>query len=142
MGANCTPIQMEWFYYLEGEKTKLNWLLLETALEHFFRIRDSDMLQEYRKEYSDKQIAQFCTYYARRMKKSMLNYLRGRNKRVLHYRDYVDDFYPHHGDQLNRALEDAGVDAWTHMLSACANCPVQCPYDYKARSPQFDEWKE
>jgi hypothetical protein len=39
MGANYTPIQIEWFYYLEGNKTKLNWFLLETALEYFFRLQ-------------------------------------------------------------------------------------------------------
>jgi uncharacterized Fe-S radical SAM superfamily protein PflX len=142
MGANYTPIQYEWFYYLEGEKTKLNWLLLETALEHFFRIRDSEALAAYREQYGDKQIAQFCAYYARRMKKSMLNYLQGRTKRVLHYRDYVDDFYPHHDGQLNRTLEDMAVEAWSHMLSACENCPQQCPYDHKARTALFDEWKD
>jgi hypothetical protein len=84
----------------------------------------------------------FCAYYARRMKKSLLNCLRGRRKSVLHYRDYVDDFYPHHDDQLNRALEDTAVDAWAYMLSSCENCPQQCLYDYEAKSPQFDKWKE
>jgi len=142
MGANHTPIRMEWFYYLEGEKTKFNWLLLETSLEHFFRILDSEALAVYRKQYNAQQIAQFCTYYARRMKKSLLNYLRGRAKSVIHYRDYIDDFYPHHSDKLNRALEDMAVEAWSHMLSACENCPQQCLYDYKAKSLQFDKWKE
>jgi len=87
MGANYTPIQMEWFYYLEGDKTKFNWFLLETALEYFFHIRSCEGLATYRKQYDDRQIAQFCTYYARRMKKSLLNCLRGRTKSVIHYRD-------------------------------------------------------
>lgn len=142
MGANFTPIQMEWFYHIYGNKTKLNWLLLETALECYFRIRDSAALTDYRKQYDDLQIAQFCTYYARRMKSSLLNCLRGQRKSVIHYRDYVDDFYPHHDDQMNCAIEDAAVEAWTHMLSACENCPQGCPYDYEAETTLFDDHKD
>jgi len=44
MGLCYTPIKLEWFYYLEGEKTKLNWFLLEIALEYYDRIRDSQEL--------------------------------------------------------------------------------------------------
>jgi uncharacterized Fe-S radical SAM superfamily protein PflX len=115
---------------------------LETALEHFFRVRDDGALAVYSERYDDQHLALFCTYYARRMKKSLLNCLRGRTKSVIHYRDYIDDYYPHHDDQLNRRLEDAAIEAWRHMLSSCESCPQQCPYDYKARSWQFDEWKD
>jgi len=142
MEANFTPIRFEWFYNLEGWKTKLNWFLLETALECFFRIRGSAALADYRKQYDDRHIAQFCTYYARRMKTSLLNCLKGRTKSVVHYRAYVDDFYPHHSDRLNRALEDAAIEAWGHMLSACEGCPNDCLYDYKAETTLFDDHKD
>jgi len=140
MGLSFTPIQIEWFYHLEGEKTKLNWFLLETALEHFSRIRQSDALEAYRKQYDEQQVAQFCTYYARRMKDSLLNCLRGRRRTVIHYSAYVDDFYPHHDEQMNRAIEDIAVEAWSHMLSACENCPQQCLADYASRSYVFDTY--
>jgi hypothetical protein len=139
---NSTPIQMEWFYHIEGDKTKFNWFLLETALEHFSRIRDSGPLEAYRKQYGDQQIAQFCAYYARRMKKSLLNCLRGRTKNVIHYRDYVDDFYPQHANSLNRTLEDVAIEAWSHMLSACENCPQGCLYDHESATTLFDEYED
>ena len=136
------PIRIEWFHHLEGEKTKLNWFLLETALEHYDRIMGSAALAAYREQYSSQQIAQFCTYYARRMRKSLLNCLKGRTKSVIHYRDYVDDFYPHHDDSLNRALEGVAIEAWRHMLSACENCPAQCLIDYRSRSFDFDVYED
>jgi hypothetical protein len=139
---NKTPIQMEWFYYIEGDKTKFNWLLLETALECFSRISDSEALKDYRKQNNAQQIALFCTYYARRMKKSLLNCLRGRTKSVIHYRDYIDDYYPHHDDCLNRTLEDIAIEAWRHMLDACENCPHGCPYDYNSITTLFDEYED
>jgi hypothetical protein len=142
VGANFTPIQFEWFYSLEGDKTKFNWFLMETALECFFRIRDSETLAVYRKQYDDQHLAHFCAYYARRMKPSLLNCLRGRTKKIIHYKAYIDDFYPQHDEQLNRTLEDAAIEAWRYMLSSCGNCPEQCLSDYKARSYFFDEWKE
>jgi len=55
MQMNNSPIQMEWFYYLEGEKTKLNWFLLEIALEYYSRIMESHELRGYKKQYNNKQ---------------------------------------------------------------------------------------
>jgi hypothetical protein len=141
MGLSYTPIKIEWFHNIEGEKTKLNWFLLETALEYYSRIMDNDTLSSYRELYDKEQIALFCTYYTRRMKKSLLNCLKGRTKSVIHYRDYVDDYYPHHDDSLNRELEDIAIKAWRHMLDACENCPQDCIYDYESRTTLFDEYE-
>jgi len=142
MAHGRIPIRIEWFHHLEGEKTKLNWFLLETALEHYERIMGSAALAAYREQYSSEQIALFCTYYARRMRKSLLNCLKGRTKSVIHYRDYVDDFYPHHDNRLKRLLEDAAIEAWSHMLAACENCPAQCLVDYRSRSFDFDVYED
>ena len=142
VGLSNVPIKMEWFFDLEGNKTKFNWLLHETALEYYSRIQDSEALTDYREQYNSQQIAQFCTYYARRMKKSLLNCLKGRTKSVIHYRDYIDDFYPHHDDRLNSTLEDVAFEAWSHMLSECENCPSQCLVYYQSRSFEFDVYED
>jgi hypothetical protein len=139
---NTTPIQMEWFFHLEGEKTKLNWYLMEIAMEHYDRIRDSEALAHYREQYDEKQIAQFCAYYARRLKPALLNYLRGRRKTVIFHHEHVGDFYPHHGLNLNRALNRVARDAFDHMWYACKGCPQQCLNDYEATSPLFDRYKD
>jgi len=138
MLSSRTPIRIEWFYYLEGEKTKLNWFLLEIALEYYDRIKDSPDLASYRKQYDDMQIAQYCTYYARRMKESLLRCLRGQRKSIILYKEHIDDFYPHHTKEMNMALSKVANEAWAHMLDACENCPQQCLDDYMARSRDFD----
>jgi hypothetical protein len=141
MGLSFTLIQKEWFYYIEGEKTKLNWLLLETALEHYGRIRDCGALAAYREQHGEDQIAQFCAYYARRMRKRLLDCLRGRAKSVICDQAYVADFYPQHGCQLAGTLNHAANEAWGPMLAGCGGgCPQQCLRDHKARNPLFDEY--
>lgn len=141
MGVCNTPIQMEWFYYLEGEKTKLNWFLLEFALGYYESIRDSESLAFYRKRYDEEQIAQFCTYYARRLKESILKCLRGRTKSIIFYYEYVEDFYPHHDKQFHLVLHRLAKNSYDNMVF-CEHCPQQCLIDYTASSSQFEEWKE
>jgi len=138
MGLCFTPIQMEWFYNLEGDKTKINWFLLEFALSYYEHIRDSVALASYREQYGEQQVAQFCTYYVRRLKKSLLNCLRGQRKSVVFYREYVDDFYPHHNSELNALLHNTAMEAYDDM-PFCEQCSQQCLIDYMGRSPFFDE---
>jgi len=133
---------MEWFYNLEGYKTKLNWFLMEISLEYYDHIMDSQTLASYRAQYDEKQTAQFCTYYARRLKESLLKCVRGQRKNVIFYRDYIDDFYPHHSELLNRALGKVAKEAFDHMASACEYCPQQCLNDYMSRSNDFDIYKD
>jgi hypothetical protein len=142
MAHGRIPIRIEWFHHLEGEKTKLNWFLLETALEHYDRIMGSAALAAYREQYGESQIALFCAYYARRMKASLLNNLRGRRKSIVAYLDYIDDYYPNHDHATNRALRAVANEAWEHMLDACLNCPQQCLEDYSSRSMDFDIYKD
>jgi len=136
------PIKIEWFYYLEGDRTKLNWLLLEVALEYYSRIIESPGLASYREQYDEKQIAQFCTYYVRRLKDGLLKFLRGKRKCINLYQEHITDFYPHHTHQMNSALSAVAQEALSHMLSACKNCPQQCPIDYQSRSFDFDIYKD
>lgn len=138
MMSSRTPIKIEWFYSLEGEKTKLNWFLFEIALEYYDHIKDNTELSEYRKEYDDKQIAQYCVYHAKRMKESLLRFLKGQRKSIILNRDYIAEFYHDNTVATNKALHKACMEAWEQILSACENCPVQCLNDYTARSMDFD----
>jgi len=142
MHFNSNPIQIEWFYYLEGDKTKLNWFLMEVALTYYERIMDSLELKPYREQYGKEQIGQYCTYYARRTKESLLKCLRGQRKSIILYKEYTYDFYPHHTKEMNESLVKVGNEAWSHMLAACEDCPQQCLSDYKSRSADFDMYKD
>ena len=142
MLPNATPIRKKWFYNLYGYKTKLNWLLMEIALEYYDHIKDSPELWFYRELYNDKQIAQYCTYYVRRLKESLLKYLRGQRKRVMFYWDHIEDFYPHHTEEQNKALGEVGMGAFDHMVSGCVTCPHQCLKDYSARCMIFEDYED
>jgi hypothetical protein len=142
VGLSYTPIELEWFYYLEGDRTKLNWFLLEVALEYYGRIMDSEELISYRERYDKEQIAQFCTSYVRRLKVALLKCIRGQTKHVNIYQEHIADFYPHHSHQMNTALCKAAEKALSHMLSACKNCPQHCLVDYQSRSIDFDIYKD
>ena len=138
---NFTPIKIEWFYRLEGDRTKINWFLWEIALEYYDRIRDSQELAHYREQYGEEQVAQFCAYYARRMKKSLLDCLRGRRKHVMAYEEYISDFYPSHGGKLNGLLNDVAKEAWDSMVSGCRLCPQRCLADYMSKTTLFEEFE-
>lgn len=142
MPFNHMPLQMEWFYNLCGYKTKINWFLMEIALEYYSRIRDSRLLAAYRAQYDEKQVAQFCAYYARRLKESVLRYVRGQRKNVILYREYIEDFYPHHSELQNKLLGKVAKESFDHMASACEHCPQQCLRDYMSRSHDFTLYKD
>jgi len=141
MIMNSSPIQMEWFYNLEGEKTKFNWFLLEIALEYYSRIMESSELKAYKKKYNNKQIALYCTYYARRSKEDVLKYVKGRRKYLHTYQEYIDDYYPNHKDEENDILSKVGNETWEHMINACHVCPQKCLSDYKSTSIFFEKYK-
>jgi hypothetical protein len=132
---------MEWFLNLEGEKTKLNWYLMELAMDYYGIIIKSPELKTYRTLYDDQEIARYCAYYARRMKKSFLNCLRGRTKNIIFYEEYITDYYPHHKDGLNDTLNRKAMEAFEQMHSNCEDCPHICLRDYRGYMPLFDEYK-
>jgi len=142
MIKNTTPIRIEWFYYIEGNKSKLNWFLFEFALEYYDAICRSSLLEDYRSQYGEQYIAQYCTYFARRLKESLLNELRGRTKRVIFYERYISDFYPHHDSELDYALNQLAMDSFETLQSKCDECRQQCLFDYRAISAYFDEYKD
>jgi len=142
MIENNTPIRMEWFYYIEGNKSKLNWFLFAFALEYYDAISRSAALEDYRNQYGAQYIAQYCAYFARRLKESLMNELRGRTKRVIFYERYISDFYPHHNSELDYALNQQAMDAFEALQSKCDECTQRCLFDYMAISAYFDEYKD
>jgi hypothetical protein len=142
MILNHTPIQIEWFYHLYDEKSKLNWFLLEIALEYYDRIMNERELASYREQNDEKQIAQYCAYYARRLKESLLKNVRGQRKTVRFYREYASDFYPHHDAELNVVLSRLARESFEYMWPGCRVCPQQCIWEYEDISPLFDEYQD
>jgi hypothetical protein len=142
MILNNTPIQMEWFYSIEGEKTKLNWYLLEIALEYYERIMSSPELSHYQEQHDENLIALYCAYYVRRLKASLLKYIRGQRKNVIFYKEYVSDYYPQYDNEIIRILSRTARASFDHMWHVCRVCRQQCLWDHEAASPLFDEYMD
>ena len=132
------PLRYEWFHNIEGYKTKFNWFLLESAIEHYDRIMGNESLSAYRKQNTKEQIALFCAYYARRMKVSLLNNLRGKRKSIVIHPEYIEDYYPNHDRAMNITLLNMANEAWAQKLETCVNCPQQCLIDYAGKKIDFD----
>jgi len=132
---------MKWFYHLYGNKTKLNWFLYEFALEYYDHIMDNPELQEYRKQYSKEQIAQYCTYFSRRLKESILKAVRGQRKSIIFYQEHIADFYPHFTNKRLQILSTTAIKSYED-LEFCKTCPENCLNDYESRSYNFETHKE
>jgi hypothetical protein len=89
-----SPIKAEWFYKDESEKTKINWFSFEYALEFYTFIMKSEALRKYRARYSSAEIAAFCAYFAKKMKKSVYDWLAGTTSAVIIDEEYIVDYYP------------------------------------------------
>jgi hypothetical protein len=142
MPANDSLIKKEWFYHNDSEKTKLNWFLYEVALEYQVFIKRSQSLEGYRKKHSEKNIARFCTYYAKRMKKSVLEQLAGLTDATILDEEYIADFYPKNTSRQNALLMQVAFDAWDSLLAVCENCPSRCLSEKDRLSDFFDFYEE
>lgn len=133
---------MEWFHDVHGQKTKLDWFLFEIALEYYDCIKKNMDLASYREKYNEEQIAQYCTYYSRRMKDNFIKNFKGRTKNIMIYGEYIGDYYPHHTTEENTRLQDVAMEAIESILQVCASCPQDCQQDYDSMSVFFDQYKD
>ncbi len=136
------PIKAEWFYDNEQEQTKINWFCFEYALEFYTFIMASESLGEYRKKNSPEQIAAFCTYFAKRMKKSLYDKLARLTSAVIIDEEYIADYYPQNPQRENLIFIDVAGKAWDHLLSVCETCPVRCISEREQRSQFFDRYEK
>ena len=119
-------IKAEWFLEGENPKIKLNWFLYEVALEYYSFIQRSKALSQYRVAHSETEIARFCTYYAKRMRKSVLARLAGLTDATVIEEECISDYYPENSARTNRSLLKAACEAWDSHLAVCEICPTRC----------------
>jgi hypothetical protein len=134
-------IRPEWFY-LDGDKTKLNWFLFEVALEYQSAIVSSDALASYRKAHPPEDIARFATYFTKRMKKSVLERFALLTDALIYHAEYVSDYYPAIPPRQGEALIEVAMKAWDDMLSVCEVCPERCLSERDLPSTLFDSYRE
>jgi len=117
-----------WFYGAYNEKTKLNWFLYEYACSLYEHIQDSrkKALVKWKARRSDVQIAEFCAYFSKRMRRSVFNQLEGITTETEIDEEYICDYCHTSTRRENEALIDIASDAWVELLDTCVVCPCRC----------------
>jgi uncharacterized Fe-S radical SAM superfamily protein PflX len=133
-------VKMEWFHEGPSPKAKLNWFLYEVALEYHNHIMSSKALWRYRKTQNEAEIAKFCAYFAKRMKKSVLERLAGLTDATEIDEEYISDYYPDNSGKMNGLLLETACRAWDKLLSVCANCPTRCLSEKERYCTLFDTY--
>jgi len=133
-------IRTTWFYIDEDEKTKLNWLVYEYACELYDVIRSSrkKALKAWKAERNDEQIAEYSAYYAKRMRKSLIDLLEGRSKVIDALGAFVTDYVHSTTYDASDALIELGGDAWGKLMGICSVCPQRCLQEANRLSDFFD----
>jgi hypothetical protein len=133
-------IPASWFYIDESEKTNENWFLYESACK-FFEFIDSSKekaLKKWKAKRTDEQIAEFCAYFAKRMRASLLrNYYDGTDEE-LYYDIYIRDYCHDNTRAENTAIMNICDAAMIELLESCVACPVRCLDDIDKHCEFFD----
>ena len=133
-------IPASWFYLDDDEKIKLNWFLYEYALMLFDHIMGNrkKAVAKWKSRQSEAQIAEFCAYYAKRMKQSVRALREGTEKAILMPEYFVSDLSHATTHRENRAIMEIASAAWTEKLLICKACGGGCTYDGEMRCEFFD----
>jgi len=135
---DISPVQASWFYTITEEKIKLNWFLFEYACEVYDKIKrsDNESLCKWRSRWSNKQTAEFCAYFAKRMRRSIFDRLA--DKTVEIDDEYILDYCHTITIRETSALMDAAAEAWSEFLDICAVCPCRCLSERYEYCDMFD----
>jgi hypothetical protein len=135
-----TPIKSSWFYIHESERTKLNWFLYEYACTLYMHMKGgkNEVLQRWKSRRSNKQLAEFCAYFSKRMKQSIYDRLSGLTVATVGNEDYVFDLCHTNTAEENGAILDVVESSWDELLAVCEICPERCISERDEYSAFFD----
>lgn len=131
-------IMASWFYTHEFEKIKFNWFCFEYALKLYDCVKESKKLAKWKHGKSDMEIANFCAYYSKRMKKSVEDRLANRTDATEGDEEYVSDYYHTNTSRQNISIIAVAGEAWEQLLSVCVTCPTRCLSERFFRCEFFD----
>jgi len=126
------------YYKDNGDKIKLNWFLYEYANLLYMGIIASPKLVRYRKHHTKTQIASFCVYFSKRLRKSIYDEQTGRSDSIVFDGRYVYEFYADSSAAQTQAMLDAALDAWKGQMLSCGGCSNQCLMDGFEITDMFD----
>ena len=134
-------ILASWFYKEDGEKIKLNWFLYEFACGFFDLLREdrTKRIADWKAKLTDEQLAEFCAYYAKRMKRSLVDFLENETRTIKVYDEYLADYCHSNTRRENAVITKIGGAAWDGMMGRCAACPDRCLEDPGGHCGSFDQ---
>jgi hypothetical protein len=119
-------ISADKFYQDNADKIKLNWLCYEYANDLYTAVRVDSRLPKTIKGRAESEIADFCLYFAKRMRKSIYDKLTGATDAITFRTSYVREFYPSMAVKHMDAFLEVAMMTWEQQLKGCFVCPHQC----------------
>jgi hypothetical protein len=140
-----TLIKASWFYTCENEKNKMNWLLYEYACKLYEHIDEcqNKTIAKWRAQRSNERIAEFCAYFAKRMRQN----IHSRDADVspddaITADEFIRDYWHANTRRETEALADVGEAAWLELLKSCSACPTGCLNAMSERCDIFDRMEQ
>jgi len=135
------PIKASWFYTSEDEKTKMNWFLYEYACKLYDHIGESrkKTVKGWKAQRGDGQIAEFCAYFAKRMRQNIFSEpVDNPEEDITTADEFIRDYCHCNTRRETEALVGIGEAAWLELIRTCFVCPVRCLSEMSERCEFFD----
>ena len=134
-------IPSSWFYKDESEKIKMNWFLYEYACKLFDNIKASNniALTKWKSQRSNKQLAEFCAYLAKRTKRNIHDRpVKNLEEDIITIDEFINDYCHNNIEFEDDAIADICEATWIELLESCSICPTNCIREMRARCELFD----
>jgi hypothetical protein len=134
-------ISASWFYKDETEKVKMHWFLYEYACKLFDQIKSSknSALTKWKSQRSNKQLAEFCAYLAKRTKRNIHDKpVSNPEEDIITVDEFIHDYCHTNPEAEDDAITDICEAAWVELLESCSICPTRCIREMHARCELFD----
>jgi hypothetical protein len=134
-------IPASWFYNDESQKIKMNWFLYEYALKIYDLIKASPdkRLTKWKSQRSNKQLAEFCAYLAKRTKRNIHSKpVSNPDEEIITIDEFIWDYCHSNTEFEDDAIADITETAWLELLESCRVCPTRCISEMNAKCELFD----
>jgi len=135
-----SPVKASWFYTLKNEKIKFNWFCFEFACKYYEHLikTNNKKLKKWLSKRSGLQVAEYCAYFSKRMKLSVINRLAGITEETIADEEYISDYCHTNKHSENTALIEVAEEAWDELTEVCVTCPTRCVSERYAWCEFFD----
>ena len=132
-----------WFCKEDNERNKLNWFTYELACKFFEYIDESrkKAVVSWKTGKTDEQIADFCAYFAKRVKRSILDINKGITAGVQIEEAFIRDYYHMITRKESNAILEVAGSSYGDLLETCVICPTRCLEEMFMYCELFERYK-